>query len=271
VFNSRHSFTFTSLINGADKQNTWLELKKKYGDDIVPAIADQTVITWGLMKSVGDTLVYINESGEKIKLLLIAGLSNSIFQGNLLIADSLFIQNFPSTSGSRIMLIDTPSTNRDELSQLLSSTLTDYGIEITETKNRLAEFNTVTNTYLTVFMILGGLGVIIGTFGLGVVLLRNMLERRSEIALMMAIGYEKKHVFRLILTENLILLFAGLICGISSAFIGILPSILSPAFTMPIGFISILVVVVFVSGFIWIYFPARSAIKGNVIRGLREE
>ena len=271
VFNSRHSFTFTGLINGVDKQNTWLELKKKYGDDIVPAIADQTVITWGLKKAVGDTLIYLNESGKRIKLLLIAGLDNSIFQGNLLIADSLFIKNFPSASGSRIMLIDAPSAPQDQLAKLLSSTLTDYGVELTPTTTRLAEFNSVENTYLTVFMVLGGLGVIIGTFGLGVVLLRNMLERRSEIALMMAIGYEKKSIFRLILLENLFLLFAGLLAGIASAFIGILPSILSPAFTMPIGFISILVFVVFVSGFIWIYFPARNAIKGNIIRGLREE
>jgi hypothetical protein len=271
AFDSRHSFSFVSYLDGVDKNNTWLELKKKYGDDIIPAIADQTVITWGLMKSVGDTLIYLNESGQKLKLLLIAGLDNSIFQGNLLISDSLFVQNFPSTSGSRIMLIDSPSKNQEQLAPLLKTTFTDYGIELTRTTARLAEFNTVENTYLTVFMVLGGLGVIIGTFGLGVVLLRNTLERRSEIALMMAIGYRKNQIFRLIFVENLFLLITGLLCGIASAFIGILPSILSPAFTMPAGFISILVLIVFASGVVWIYFPTRNALKGNIIRGLREE
>lgn len=271
AFDSRHSFSFVSYLDGVDKNNTWLELKKKYGDDIIPAIADQTVITWGLMKSVGDTLIYLNESGQKIKLLLIAGLDNSIFQGNLLISDSLFVQNFPSTSGSRIMLIDSPSKNQEQLAPLLKTTFTDYGIELTPTTARLVEFNTVENTYLTVFMVLGGLGVIIGTFGLGVVLLRNTLERRSEIALMMAIGYRKNQIFRLIFVENLFLLITGLLCGIASAFIGILPSVLSPAFTMPAGFISILVLIVFASGVVWIYFPTRNALKGNIIRGLREE
>ena len=271
AFSNRQAFTFVSHLDGVDKAHTWLELKKKYGNDVIPAIADQTVITWGLKKAVGDTLVYLNELGERIKLLLIAGLDNSIFQGNLLISDSLFIQNFPSTSGSRIMLIDAPSAKQEQLAKLLSSTLTDYGIELTPTTTRLAEFNSVENTYLTVFMVLGGLGVIIGTFGLGVVLLRNMLERRTEIALMMAIGYRKKQIFRLIFVENIFLLVTGLLCGILSAFIGILPSILSPAFTMPAGFISILVLVVFASGVVWIYFPARNALKGNIIRGLREE
>jgi putative ABC transport system permease protein len=271
TFNSRHSFLFVSYLNGIDKNSTWLELKKKFGDDIVPAIADQTVITWGLKKSVGDTLIYLNEFGQRIKLLLIAGLDNSIFQGNLIISDSLFIQNFPSTSGSKIMLIDATATNPKQLSQALSSALTDYGIELTSTTARLAEFNSVENTYLTVFMVLGGLGVIIGTFGLGVVLLRNMLERRSEIALMMAIGYRKKQIFALIFVENLFLLVTAMFLGIMSAIIGILPSILSPAFTMPGRFISILVLIVFVSGVLWIYFPTRNALKKNIIRGLRDE
>ncbi|RPH33916.1 MAG: ABC transporter permease [Bacteroidales bacterium] len=271
AFDSLGSFSFVNSIDEVDKNRPWLELKKSYGDDVIPAIADQTVITWGLKKALGDTLIYLNESGKRIKLLLVAALDNSIFQGNILIADSLFVQNFPSTSGSKIMLIDAPKANQDELAQLLNSTLTDYGIELTPTSTRLAEFNSVENTYLTVFMVLGGLGVIIGTFGLGVVLLRNMLERRSEIALMTAIGYRKHQIFRLILIENLFLLIIGLICGIASAFIGILPSILSPAFTMPAGFISILVLIVFASGVVWIYFPTRNALKGNIIRGLREE
>ncbi|HCT31305.1 MAG TPA: hypothetical protein DIW31_11385 [Bacteroidales bacterium] len=271
AFDTRQSFTFVNSLGSVSQSNPWLELKKPYGDDVIPAIADQTVITWGLKKALGDTLIYLNESGKKIKLLLVAALDNSIFQGNILIADSLFVQNFPSTSGSKIMLIDAPKANQEQLAQLLNSTLTDYGIELTSTSARLAEFNSVENTYLTVFMVLGGLGVIIGTFGLGVVLLRNMLERRSEIALMMAIGYRKKQIFRLILTENLFLLVIGLICGLASALIGILPSILSPAFTMPIGFVALLVLLVFVSGVVWIYFPTRNALKGNIINGLREE
>lgn len=271
AFDSRGSFSFVSSLSGVDKKHIWLELKKKYGDDIIPAVADQTVITWGLKKSVGDTLVYTNESGKQIKLLLIAGLDNSIFQGNLLIDDSLFVKNFPSTSGSKIMLVDAPQTKQHEVSELLTSTLTDYGIDLTPTSTRLAEFNSVENTYLTVFMVLGGLGVIIGTFGLGVVLLRNTLERRSEIALLMAIGYRRNQIFRLISLENIFLLVVGLIVGIISAFIGILPSILSPSFTMPIGFISIIVLTIFLSGIIWIYFPTRNALKGNIIRGLREE
>ncbi len=271
IFSSRGSFSAVSHLDGVEPKDAWLALKRNFGDDVIPAIADQTVITWGLKKAVGDTLIYLDESGRRIKLLLVAGLDNSIFQGNILIADSLFVRHFPSTSGSRVMLIDAPVAKQHAVASLLAATFTDYGIEITSTSTRLAEFNSVENTYLTVFMVLGGLGVIIGTFGLGVVLLRNILERRAEIALLMAIGYQRQQVFRLIFTENLIILILGLAAGVLSAIIGILPSVLSPAFTMPLGFITLIVSAIALSGLAWIYFPTRNALKGNIIRGLREE
>ncbi len=65
------------------------------------------------------------------------------------------------------------------ISDVLSQSLIDYGIEITPTSQRLAAFNSVENTYLTVFMALSGLGFIIGTIGLGIILLRNVQERKT--------------------------------------------------------------------------------------------
>ena len=84
----------------------------------------------------------------------------------------------------------------------LTKSLVDYGIEITPTSQRLATFNSVENTYLTVFMALSGLGFIIGTIGLGIVLLRNVYERRQELALMLSLGYSQKQVFKIVFTEN---------------------------------------------------------------------
>jgi hypothetical protein len=36
----------------------------------------------------------------------------------------------------------------------------------------LAEFNTVENTYLSIFQVLGGLGLLLGSAGLGIVVAR---------------------------------------------------------------------------------------------------
>jgi len=44
------------------------------------------------------------------------------------------------------------------------------------------------------FLALGGLGVILGTVGVVVVVLRSALERRGEFALMLAVGFEHRHL-----------------------------------------------------------------------------
>jgi len=270
-FDVLQSFSFAKLLNDIESEHPWLELQKYHGHDIVPAFADQTVITWGLMKKVGDTLTYLNESGKEIKILLVGGLSSSIFQGNLLIADDIFRENFPSVNGSRIMLVDGVQENKSQVKEVLQSQFMDHGIEINSTSDRLAEFNSVTNTYLSVFMALGGLGVLIGTLGLGILLLRSILERKRELAVLLALGFRKKLVIQLIVSENLFLLVCGMFIGILSAFIGILPSLLSPAFVMNTWLIALILLIIFISGLAWIYFPAHNALKKLPINTLRTE
>lgn len=271
VLSHRQSFSFAKLLDGVDQEKTWEELNNFYEDDIIPAIADQTVITWGLKKKIGDTLFYNDEHGKLIKLLLIGGLNNSIFQGNILIAEKYFHDHFPSTGGSQLILMDINEEGDEKLKHLLQNRLQDYGIEITSTSDRLAAFYTVENTYLSVFMILGGLGMIIGTIGLGIVLIRNILERKQEFALLLAVGFNARQVLRVIQIENIFILIIGMLLGFIAAIIGVLPSLLSPAFVIPGYFVFIITMVIFLSGMISIWIPSRNAIKGNLIDSLRNE
>jgi len=272
LFNSRNSFSFESLKISVDKQNPWLELNKSYGDNVIPAYADQTVITWGIMKKIGDTLTYVNEKGKKLYLVLAGGLNASVFQGNILIADKYFKENFPSVSGSKLMLVDAPENKQKAVSDLLSNSFQDYGIEITSTNERLSQFNSVTNAYLSVFMILGGLALILGTIGIGIILYRNLIDRKQEIAMLMALGFSKQKIFSLIYYENIFLIVLGITIGLISAFIGILPSFISGSFQIPeTYFIFLLLIIIFTNALFWIYLPIKNALKENIITSLRNE
>jgi len=271
IFDQKGSFSMANKLSWVDDDHPWLSLQNKMDGGVIPTIADQTVITWGLIKKVGDTLTYLNEQGQEIKLLLVAGLKNSIFQGNMLIDEEVFRKNFPSSGGSQVMLIDAPADKEKAAAQLLESRLTDAGIELTSTATRLATFNSVTNTYLSVFMILGGLGVLIGTIGLGIVLMRNLLERRGELAVMTALGFRKPQILKIVFLENILILVTGITTGLLAALIGILPSILSPAFSMNTGLVTILILAIIISGLVWIYFPARQSLKKISIRALQQD
>ncbi len=270
-FDQQGSFSFLTLEPSVNQQHPWLDLEKTLAPGIIAGFADQTVIQWGLIKKVGDTLNYLDEGGNSLKVVLMGGLDNSIFQGNILVSASLFRKHFPSVAGSRVMLIDGNFSNRTKISERIEYLFQDYGMVVTSTSGRLAEFNSVTNTYLTVFMLLGGLGIIIGTIGLGIVLLRNLAERKQEIALYQSLGFRKSNILKLILTENLFILFTGMGIGIIAAFAGILPSILSSAFRFPIAYLIVIVLLIFLSGLAWIYFPIKSSLRKNLVQALRNE
>lgn len=268
ILDKRSAFSFASLHESVDKEHPWMALNQDLGEDVVPAIADQTVIVWGLKKAVGDTLLYKNEFGRTIKLLLVGGLNNSIFQGNILISDQNFQKHYPSVSGAKLILAD--FRNEDQI-KILEDDLQDYGLIVQKANDRLAAFYSVENTYLNMFMLLGALGVMIGTLGLGIVLLRNMLERKKELALMKAIGFEQKAIFKLIMLENLFLLIVGLASGALAAVVGMLPSLFSDAFSMPLGFVLQATLAILVFAIISIYIPAKLAMKQNLIESLKEE
>ena len=84
-------------------------------------------------------------------------------------------------------------------------------------------------------------------------------------------GYRKQQVFLLIFLENLFLLIVGLLIGILAAIIGILPSLLSPAFTIPGFFMLLLIGVIFLSGLVWIWIPTKRLLKRDLMLGLRNE
>jgi ABC-type antimicrobial peptide transport system permease subunit len=169
------------------------------------------------------------------------------------------------------MLVDAPPAMRDTITQRLESLMRDQGLSLTPASARLAAFNAVENTYLTVFMMLGGLGMLIGTVGLGIVLLRNIRQRRQELALYLALGFRPDFIHRCILAEHLVILLSALILGIISSLTGILPSLLTPEYSAPVVFIGVILLLMGINGFLWIWFPARSALKKDILPGLRDE
>ena len=101
--------------------------------------------------------------------------------------------------------------------------LADQGFDAATTRDRLAAYHRVENTYLSTFQALGGLGLVLGTVGLATVLLRNALERRREIALLRALGYRPRHVSGMLLAENAALLGLGVGAGLVAALVAVVP------------------------------------------------
>jgi len=265
-------FSFVSRTGFLDNNTPWLSLDQSLEDNVIPAIADETVIKWSLGKKVGDTLVYIDNHGNSLNLLLIGGLANSIFQGNVIISNENFRKHFPDKNGSNFFLVDGPAESVAMIEDELRTALRDYGIEIESAPGKLAEFNSVENTYLSIFLVMGALAILIGTAGLGLILARSILERKKEIALFRAVGISRKKIMLLIMKEYIILLLSGILVGAITSTIAILPSLISPNTGISFSSIVFLTIILLVNGILWILLLARIYLKDPAISyALRNE
>jgi len=136
------------------------------------------------------------------------------------------------------------------LQKTLSSELGEYSVSVDTTTDRLKTYQNVQNTYLSTFQTLGALGLALGTLGLAVVLIRTVIERKAELALLASLGFTTSSRIWLILAENAFLLILGLVVGTVSAIIGIIPAVLRGARSINVPALAITLVGVLVVGFV---------------------
>lgn len=265
----RGAFTFSSTA--AARRRPWELLGRREKDGAIPAIGDTNTVMWSLGKGAGDIVTLTDDQGQDLKLRIVGILSNSILQGGLLISEENFIRHFPERSGYQLFLVDAPAARRAEAAQELGRGLEDVGLELTPAAERLADFATVENTYLSIFALLGGLGLLLGSLGLGVVVLRNVLERRGELGLLRAVGFAVPALRRLVLSEHLLLLVLGLGVGLVAALLAVLPALRSPGAGVPVVSLAGILGGVCVSGFVWVWGATSLALRGPLMTALRNE
>ena len=268
-FDRRTSFKFNSGTKDLDPEHPWLSLTRKLQDNVIPAFADQTVIQWSLGKKMGDTLIYKDEAGALLKLRLIGGLENSVFQGNVIISEDYFTKAFPSVSGANLFLVQ--ARLNPEAKKEFEDGWRHYGAEITSAADRLLSFDTIENTYLNIFLMLGSLGLLIGTIGLGILIFRITLEQIPEYALLLSIGFQKAAIFRMLLIEKLALIAAAVFAGILPAAISALPILISSQPTSLWIWLPSIALVVLISGIICSFIAIKLALKQDLTVSLRSE
>ncbi|HKE85900.1 MAG TPA: ABC transporter permease [Vicinamibacterales bacterium] len=267
----RFAFQSSLATTDAERANPWLLLTRREQDGSIPVVADANSMTYVLHKQLGDEIT-ITQGDRDIRLRLVAALNDSIFQGELLMSQENFVRLFPAQQGYRVMLVDAPADQAAEIARRIEDRLGDLGADATATTVRLAQFHQVENTYLSTFQTLGALGLLLGTVGLAAVIVRNVLERRRELALLGAVGYRRQHVLLMVLAENLLLVGGGLMAGAVCAGLAILPAVAERGGRVPLtsgG--ALLLFAVFVSALLSSVVAMRAATTAPLVAALHSE
>jgi putative ABC transport system permease protein len=276
-FIAARRFAFQSSLAADAKQkiNPWELLNQEpqtpAAPPVIPVIADANSMTYVLHAKLGDEISLNASDGSPIRLRLVAALADSVFQGELIMAEKNFLKYFPDQEGYRVFLIDCPPQNGQAVAASLESRLSDFGFDVSGTRERLAGFHRVENTYLSTFQTLGGLGLLLGVIGMGAVLLRNVLERRREIALMRAVGYQPADLSFIVIAENAFLLGCGLVTGVFCAILAIIPALIARSGGPSVASLGLLILAVLATGLAASVIAVRAVVRSPLIPALRSE
>ena len=186
-------------------------------------------------------------------------------------AQAHFLKLFPEQEGYRSLLVQTMPGQSEAVASSIEEALADYGADVSSTARRLAKFHQVENTYLSTFQMLGGLGLLLGTVWFGAVQLRNVMERRRELALLRALGYRQAHFFAMVIAENALLLVSGLFAGAACALLAIAPVLLEQSGRLPARALAVLLSSVLAAGLITSLTATAAALRAPLLGALRSE
>ncbi|MHB1461963.1 MAG: FtsX-like permease family protein [Armatimonadota bacterium] len=257
----------------ADGENSpWRSLNSTDLDfEWIPVIGDADTVIWNIHSGLDQTTSLQGSGGDTHKARFTALLPRSIFASELLISEHWFKKLFPEVHDPRYFLVDVPSANVKAVTEVLRRNLGRLGFDIKSTQQVLNSYMGVQNTYLSMFLALGGLGMVLGTVGLVIVLLRSALERQKEFALMLAQGFRRSDIVRLLLIENIWLLLTGLTIGAVSALVSVIPALTGIESVVNWSAIGVIFTCILTTGVVCCVLAARQAVSGILIEVLHGE
>ncbi len=278
----RSAFAWFATANSKDS-TPWQRLDQKAVgtvDSPVPVVLDQNTALWALHLGgyVGETFSYTFDD-RKVFFRTVGVLQNTILQGSLLVSESNFESLFPSVTGYRMFLIQSKegqtskaqSSMAEQARMVLEDGWSDSGLSLASSDSVLTQLLAVQNTYLGAFQVLGALGLLLGTIGLGVSQLRSAMERRGELAAMRAIGFTKSRLVWILTLENGWQLMRGIGIGVGSAGLATLPAILSGQPFSGLTWPSLMMALVIVFGLVCSVLAALGAMQWPLLKALRSD
>jgi putative ABC transport system permease protein len=180
---------------------------------------DEESLIWSLKKSVGDTLYYQNDRAETIPVVIAGTYPTGIFHGNAIMSAEDFCRLWPKESGVEVLLMK--SSRPDEAAEILSTAMNEYGLNVQTVGERIQMFFEVTETYLLIFLTLGGLGLLLGIFSLMIIVRKNLTAQTATIQQYRAIGFGDRLIQSLLLRENLLVPLYAVAVGATGSVISI--------------------------------------------------
>jgi putative ABC transport system permease protein len=270
-------FESTEAQSAEQRDDPWLLLERTRGDSTVsldtaiPVFGESSAVQYILNSNLGQDISIPDANGNPVRLRFVGLFKDSAFQSEVVMSEANFLKLYPRQEGYQFFLIRTPRDRATEVKNFLEKALAKQGFTVTPTERRLETYLQVENTYLATFQALGALGLLLGTLGLAVVLLRSVWERRGELALLRALGFRRSALGRLVLAENVFLLLLGLGIGTVTALVAVAPHLASGSGAVPVPALAGLLGLVLVVALVAAGLAVAATLRAPLLPALRRE
>jgi ABC-type lipoprotein release transport system permease subunit len=188
-----------------------------------------------------------------------------------MISEENFIRHFPSVSGSNIILADAEPNQSEALKENLQEAFNQYGADIQHATERLDTFNSVTNTYLDIFMALGIIALLIGTIGIAIVIVKSIRSEKQQLAMLQALGIKRRDIISINVLSYTFLLISGIVAGAISTFFAVFPGLMNANAPVPLILLIVIISCILLNGIVWIIAGTKLSISKRFLADIRGE
>jgi len=154
-----------------------------------------------------------------------------------------------------------------------------YGAQGVDIEQEMKDNQTTQQTFMYILQGFMGLGMIVGIAAVGVIAYRAVVERRQQIGMLRALGFQRNRVAQAFVIESAIVVILGILSGAVLGLILAYELMTSEDFTdgvsvnfiVPWTTIIVTLAVAIVAGLIMAYLPARQAANVLPAEALRYE
>jgi putative ABC transport system permease protein len=216
----------------------------------------------------------------KVTTVTVIGVIDSsvaVFAG-VWVSDKTFNAIYAAPSFIQYQIRLQPGVDSKAAAKQIESALMTYGVQATSYKEIIEEGTRVSRGILQLIEGFMMLGLVVGIAALGVIAFRSVVERRQQIGMLRAIGYQRSMVAASFLIESSMITLLGVLSGALLGLILARNLITSDyfigtggqaSFVVPWLAILLFVIVALIASLLMAYIPARRAASLTIAEALR--
>jgi putative ABC transport system permease protein len=211
-----------SLQKRAEGYATDADVWKALASDPTLAVMDGSVVPqmygpqYGtFFVNVGDNISVGFQNGNSTQMTVV-GIMDQIFLQGVFTSASFVISEAVEVNTNVFYVETSPSSSitDDVIAKQLEKQFVEYGFITFVIKDTVEEFMSMVSSIMQLMEVFLGIGLVVGIAGLGIITIRNVTERRQEIGVMRAIGFQRRMILEVFLLETSFVSLLGIVLGV---------------------------------------------------------